>query len=53
MCSSKLLVREEDRERASGGIKREGESDTAREKTPFGAEMERIDSVAPSGKRHF
>lgn len=45
---------ERGRQRASeGGIKREGECDTAREKTPFGAEMEGIDSVAPSGKRHF
>lgn len=48
MCSSKLLVREKDRER--GGDK---EREQQREKTPFGAEMERIDSVAPSGERHF
>lgn len=57
MCSSKLLVREKDR----GGVcvastgwgwgAKEGARQ--REKTPFGAEMERIDSVAPSGKRHF
>lgn len=33
---------------------REGESGRkGKKKTPFGAEMERIDSVAPSGKRHF
>lgn len=31
----------------------ERERERRREKTPFGAEMERIDSVAPSGKRHF
>lgn len=59
MCSSKLLVREKDR----GGVCVEStgwgwgwgakETERQREKTPFGAEMERIDSVAPSGKRHF
>lgn len=46
MCSSKLLVRERERDRRR-------ERERRREKTPFGAEMERIDSVAPSGKRHF
>lgn len=34
-------------------IEEERERERRREKTPFGAEMERIDSVAPSGKRHF
>lgn len=45
MCSSKLLVRE--RKTGAGGGGKE------REKILFGAEMGRIDSVAPSGERHF